>query len=188
MVFSEPYLKNQRKYVTVRCVCGSPPKQVAVSNLTTGHTTSCGCYRKEVTSARMTTHGATPGGRRPALYRTWKGMRERCNNPNAQNYKWYGGKGIGVCIEWAEFGAFQNWALAHGYAKGLEIDRIESEDHYRPGNCRWVTKKRNLRSRDRYWSDELDAQLVSYAAKANMNPYEVIEQAVREHLASQDGR
>ena len=27
-------------------------------------------------------------------------MRSRCSNPNSQDWKWYGGKGIKICPEW----------------------------------------------------------------------------------------
>lgn len=35
------------------------------------------------------------------LYNTWKGIRQRCTNPKATGYKYYGGKGIKVCEEWS---------------------------------------------------------------------------------------
>ena len=31
-------------------------------------------------------------------YICWKALRQRCNNPNVDNYKWYGGKGIKALI------------------------------------------------------------------------------------------
>lgn len=40
-----------RGYVTCRCACGTP-KRVFAHNLISGKSTSCGCYRKEVTRAR----------------------------------------------------------------------------------------------------------------------------------------
>lgn len=109
-------------------------------------------------------------------------MRQRCNNPEARNYKWYGGKGIHCCLEWDDFSTFFEWANAHGYADGLELDRKDSDKDYCPGNCQWVTKKQNIRNRDRCWSDELDARLVEYSAEHNMNPYDVIAAAVAAYL------
>lgn len=43
-------MKGQTKYWKVRCQCGNK-KVVAASNLTTGKTTSCGCYQREAISA-----------------------------------------------------------------------------------------------------------------------------------------
>lgn len=111
-------------------------------------------------------------------------MRYRCNDLKAQNYQWYGGKGIKVCPLWQkDFLAFRDWAHGNGYSPGLELDRINSDKNYEPANCRWVTKKRNIRNRDRYWSDELDARLVEYSARCGDDPYQVIQEAVEKYLA-----
>jgi hypothetical protein len=111
-------------------------------------------------------------------------MRYRCNDPKAQNYTWYGAKDIHVCPLWQkDFMAFREWAYSNGYNPGLELDRIYSDKNYEPDNCRWVTKKRNIRNRDRFWSDELDARLVKYAMQSGVNPYQVIQEAVEKYLA-----
>lgn len=76
------------------------------------------------------------------LYKVWLGMKTRCYNPKAINFRWYGGKGIGVCNLWKySFNHFQGWAIKNGYAKGLTIDRKNGSKDYSPSNCRWVTMK-----------------------------------------------
>jgi hypothetical protein len=134
----------------------------------------------QVVTRRVDGHGIS---KKTPLYKVWIGMRSRCHNPKAQNYKFYGAKGVVVCEEWRQdFLTFYEWSIAHGYADGLELDRIHAEVGYEPGNCRWVTKKANIRNRDRIWDDEIDGRLVAYAASLGKSPYEVIKVAVEEYL------
>lgn len=80
------------------------------------------------------------------LYSIFSGMKQRCYNPNAQNYKWYGGRGVTICDEWMGQGGlhrFIEWALNNGYEEHLTIDRIDSQRAYSPDNCRWITQSMN---------------------------------------------
>lgn len=72
-------------------------------------------------------------------------MMQRCNDPNADNFKHYGGKGISVCERWRDFAAF----LADmGECKNDEtLDRIDNAKGYEPGNCRWATMAEQNRNR-----------------------------------------
>ena len=82
-----------------------------------------------------------------ALFNTWQTMKGRCENPNRQKYKDYGGRGIAVCSEWQIAENFVRWALQNGYADGLQLDRIDNDGNYCPENCRFVTPKENSRNR-----------------------------------------
>lgn len=75
------------------------------------------------------------------LYNIWRKMKDRCDNPHSNSYRYYGAKGVTVCQEWREFLPFCKWSLANGYADNLSIDRISSFGNYEPGNCRWATVK-----------------------------------------------
>lgn len=77
----------------------------------------------------------------------WRGMKERCQNPNAENYKWYGGIGISICDEWQSFENFYNWAVKNGWRNGLSIDRINGNFGYSPDNCRFVDISTQCRNR-----------------------------------------
>lgn len=71
------------------------------------------------------------------LYRTWKGMRERCSNPNHKDWKHYGDKGISVDVEWDDFERFVLDMGERPYKHTL--DRIDGDKNYSKDNCRWAT-------------------------------------------------
>lgn len=111
------------------------------------------------------------GGRKACrLYMVWDGMWSRCLYPRAKCYDRYGGRGIKVCDEWREYDTFRAWAIAHGFRKGLSLDRINTDGNYEPLNCRWLPMSRQQWSGSRtihltlngvtkplpQWADELD--------------------------------
>lgn len=75
-------------------------------------------------------------------------MIQRCTNPNHPFFGRYGGRGITVCEAWRESRrTFKEWALTHGYAPNLTIDRIDNDQGYSPENCRWVSQTKNNNNR-----------------------------------------
>ena len=125
-----------------RCDCGNETV-VDGWSLRSGNTKSCICLKNEAVKERFTTHGQCLS----RLHGVWKGMKERCSNPQHNRYHRYGGRGITVCDEWRnDFQAFYDWAMANGYNKDAfrgqcTIDRIDNDKGYSPDNCRWVDMK-----------------------------------------------
>lgn len=76
----------------------------------------------------------------------WLQMISRCRNPNSDNYRWYGARGIDVCGRWRN--SFDAFLKDVGIPPdGHELDRIDTDGNYEPGNVRWVTHAENMRNR-----------------------------------------
>jgi hypothetical protein len=124
------------------CDCGQITETPSTKTLRNGTCKSCGCIQKENPPAK--THGQSGTN----LFHVWNGIKQRCLNPRSQAFNNYGGRGIKVCDEWREdFQAFHDWAIKNGYRLGREIDRIDNDGDYEPGNCRWVTSQTNNNNR-----------------------------------------
>ena len=127
--------KQRRIKWHVLCECGNE-LYVERCDLMSGHTKSCGCYRKEVTRKTATTHGKS----KTRLYRVWADIIKRCYNPKNKYYHIYGGKGISVWDRWRkDFVSFHDYVRdTMGFKDNLSIDRIDPANNYCPGNIRWA--------------------------------------------------
>lgn len=139
LVAIEPVGKNKCGQIIWLCNCDCGMKaNVVGSKLISGHTKSCGCLKRRRNNLSKT-----------RLFRIWKGMIDRCENPYKDNYYWYGLKGIKICYEWHNFFAFYQWAILNGYADSLSLDRIDCNGDYCPENCRWITQKEQCNNRSK---------------------------------------
>ncbi len=74
-------------------------------------------------------------------YEVWRNLKQRCLNPVREEYKHYGGRGIGVSKEWLDF---ENFFRGMGERpSGLQLDRIDNSKGYSKDNCRWVSPRDN---------------------------------------------
>mgnify|MGYP003439295674 CR=1 FL=1 len=78
------------------------------------------------------------------IYKIWGAMKERCYDKSRWSYKWYGGRGIKVCERWMKFENF--YADMGDRPEGKTLDRIDNNGDYEPGNCRWESRKRQMRN------------------------------------------
>lgn len=148
---------NQKKVIWVCiCDCGNLCK-VSRCNLRSGSTKSCGCLWREVASekakhmqplgaAAVTTHGHARHGHLSHEYFSYTAAKRRCQNPNAANYAYYGGRGIAFIFQ--SFEEFYAELGPRPEPKELySIERINNDSHYMPGNVRWATSAEQAANR-----------------------------------------
>lgn len=120
-----------------KCECGNIVDVLGI-HLRSGHTQSCGCFRRDVAKENNTIHGMTD----TRLHNIWRNMKSRCLSITDPDFPNYGGRGITICQDWInDFTIFMSWAIWAGYNDTLTLDRIDVNGNYEPDNCRWVTQK-----------------------------------------------
>jgi hypothetical protein len=74
----------------------------------------------------------------------FSGAKQRCRNPKARGYKYYGGRGIEV-----RFASFKEFYAHVGPRPSAQhsLDRIDSDGHYEPGNVRRATTEEQVNNR-----------------------------------------
>ena len=124
-------------YVLTRCRgCGAVQWQ-NLSNLRGGKSKGC----QTCSQPRTVPHW---------LERRFTAAKQRCTNPNDGNYKNYGARGIKFCFPNAT-AAGQYMIEKYGLPdRALEIERINVNGNYEPGNLRWVTHQENCQNQRRY--------------------------------------
>lgn len=137
LVVVEEAGRDKQSKVMWQCKCDCDGTATVVSsNLKSGNTKSCGCLIEEA----HTKHGmcGTPE------YSSWEHMIQRCTNPSNNKYNDYGGRGITICERWKDFANFFEDMGAR--PADHEIDRINNDGNYEPGNCRWTTRTKQCRN------------------------------------------
>lgn len=123
---------DAHRHARWRCQCACGGMSVVLSgNLLCGHAQSCGCEENKPKHGHSSAAGMSP------TYNSWRGMIQRCTNPNVACYPTYGGAGVTVCERWLTFANFL--AYMGERPKGTTLGRFLDLGNYQPGNCQWMT-------------------------------------------------
>ena len=122
-----------------KCDCGNECEMAASSLIISRRKVqSCGC---SLVLKRRTPLEKT-------LLSRWRGIKKRCFDPSCKQYKNYGARGITLYEPWKnDQELFLDYCKSIGAKKWLQIDRINNDGNYEPGNIRFVTKKVNLNNK-----------------------------------------
>ena len=154
LVVIERVGSNKDRMALWKCICDCGATHVASGiNLRRGDVASCGCTQKQRSLEVHTKHNHARKGKVTSTYRSWRDMKQRCNNPNHTRFKDYGGWGIDVCDRWNE--SFENFLEdMKERPDSLTLERIDNEKGYNPKNCKWATySEQNRNQRGRYSFD-----------------------------------
>lgn len=145
----DKWKQDGRDYALTLCDCGNKKamrydyiQKCVKENLEA----SCGCRQKE--------HARDLGFKnkkfnynRKKLHDCWDNMQSRCHDPKDKNYYRYGARGIYVCDRWRN--SIEDFISDVGIPihDKMQLDRINNDGNYEPGNVRWVECKENVRNR-----------------------------------------
>lgn len=129
------------------CICDCGNKTiVGASKLKSGHTVSCGCFRREVSRNRSIKMHLTHGLTKTREFVSWTQMKSKCLSKSSFDYEQFGGRGIGVCARWIE--SFENFLEDMGERPpGTGLSRLKLDEDYSKDNCYWATPRQIANNR-----------------------------------------
>lgn len=172
--------------------CESPAKS---KNMCNKHYLRYWKYNDPLYVAKNVGHREYHGLRNTPEYKSWNMMKNRCNNSNLPEYRYYGGRGIKICEEWdRSFTAFLNDMGKR--PRGTSLDRIDPNGNYEPSNCRWAdrytqaTNKRQMITNTsgqtgvyyRKDTNKWQARIESKGKRYSLGCYETLEQASKVYI------
>ena len=145
--------RDEERRVLVQCSCGASPHWVLLSNLLYGKSTRCNaCAKKKAGDTQARKYHSYADvcpdikTRRRLLLRI-SSVLQRCNTPTCREYVMYGERGI-KCTFPSRRAFLEHLVSLPGYDDPrLEIDRIDNDGDYAPGNIRFCTRKENMQNR-----------------------------------------
>ena len=147
---------GKRRFGIFLCSCGVTT-ETAISPVRCGTVKSCGCVGLKKFTKYVKTKGKQRGSYKHGFFGTrfysiWSAIPARCEKPTNISYRFYGARGI-KCeykdfLEFKEdmYDSYVEHVKKYG-EKETTIDRIDSSQNYKKGNCRWSTYTEQARNR-----------------------------------------
>lgn len=132
--------KRSHKIGKYLCQCGNE-FETQMTNVLTGRTRSCGCYR--LTHNNHESHKLT----KSPIYYVWRWMKQVCLNTKNPMYPKYGGRGISFPENWSDFKVFYK-DMKSKYKPKTWLRRINNDENFTKDNCYWGPLKRNMKDKD----------------------------------------
>ena len=133
---SQIHRVNGSRYVKAKCSLSGVTKLALLSNLERGKTTS------------FLKNGRRPVPHAEVLGRRYDAILARCTNPLQKYWSSYGGRGIQLLFSSRmEFIQWVTKNLPHENYVRVEIDRVDNDGHYAPGNLRLATRTQQNRNK-----------------------------------------
>ena len=128
-----------KNYWECLCVCGNLIETTG-SNLTAGHTQSCGCLQIEEMKSRRLYNKSDA-----AEYQIWRGIKQRTTACSGRNAIWY--SDVACCSEWSA--SFEVFLKDMGKRPGTHysIERVNNSEGYSASNCIWATAQEQANNR-----------------------------------------
>lgn len=177
------------KTVRCLCVCGKDVVVETKSLFNCRNIKSCGCVPLKGSFFKLYPH----------CYSRFTSILMRCTNQKCGEYHNYGGRGITIFPEWLEPDTgrlkFIGYMLSiypnmeDLFAEGLEIDRIDNDGNYEPGNLRITTKTVNTRNRRCAVKIQVNDEIlpiIEAAEKYSFAPIDTVRQAVAKGASLED--
>ena len=134
----------------VKCDCGFPEYTVEASHFKSFKSTRCNACAKQAAGKKRYWKyiGAMPDDdHRTRLLNRLSAAISRCHVESNAHYHNYGGRGVSVCPDWREdrtkfllhVQTLPGWDDA-----ALEMDRIDVDGNYEPGNVRFISRRENM--------------------------------------------
>lgn len=135
---------RHRRFIHVLCECVTCGYRnlISLSNLQSGKTKGCrSCNQPDVTYPMW-------------LYNRAQAMKARCDNKSHTHYHAYGGRGVQFMfsgVKEATLWIMNNLGLPEFRTvterSRIQLDRIDPDGHYEPGNLRWLSVELNQQNK-----------------------------------------